>query len=428
MARACDRRSARRVPSCRVRAAAATHSAVARSCAGYGSSVATIRSRQRMGGEQHPGRGRACAASLARTSAATNSTNAGSVAQLSISVTAMSCSRGRGRQSIEVLADRERRVVRRQHQPDDASKALRRPARSTDCSMNGAACFMPSMTWYPPGAMRRARPASHVVAPRCVAPTARSRRSPRSERSVRRAARRSAVGRAGCRCSTARCRRASAACRTPISITAVRGLGHRAVRSLTWSTTALQHAGIGVGLHAVAEVEDVAGMRPTIGIRLSASTASVPASAVSAPASTSAGSRLPCTTRSAPMRRRASVIDVRQSSPSTRGACGVHRLEEVITADAEVDPGALGVAAGERCEDRGGMGQHERVVVGAAQRTGPRVEQLERSRTVIELAARSTRSACCVKPLHQPVPQRRSRCASAAWCVRRCGSGRPSMR
>ena len=31
----------------------------------------------------------------------------------------------RGRESIEVLTDRERRVVRRQHQPDDAPEALR---------------------------------------------------------------------------------------------------------------------------------------------------------------------------------------------------------------------------------------------------------------------------------------------------------------
>ena len=90
------------------------------------------------------------------------------------------------------------------------------------------------------------------------------------------------------------------------------------------------------------------------------------------PASTSAGSRLPCTTRSAPRRRRASLIDVRQSSPSTCRPGGAHRLEQVVAADAEVDAGHTGMACGERGEDRCRVGQHEAVVVGRGSARRPR--------------------------------------------------------
>ena len=184
------------------------------------------------------------------------------------------------------------------------------------------------------------------------------------------------------------------------------GLAHRVVCVPDAIDDCLEHVGIGVRLHAVAEVEDVARMRLPSTEPLSASTASVPATATSTPASTSAGSRLPCTTRSAPIRRRASVIDVRQSRPSTLGPGGVHRLEQVVAADAEVDARHAGVTGGERGEHRGGVGEHERVVVGAAERAGPRVEQLEGAGAVVELAG-DRRSRMLDEALHQLVPQHR---------------------
>ena len=67
-------------------AAAATASAVARSSSGYGSPASMIRCGQRVGGEQHLGV-RPASRRAARTSPARNSTNAGSVAQLSMPTT-----------------------------------------------------------------------------------------------------------------------------------------------------------------------------------------------------------------------------------------------------------------------------------------------------------------------------------------------------
>ena len=59
------------------------------------------------------------AASRRRTSAARNSTNAGSVAQLSMRDDVDAARRGRGACAFEVLADRSRRVVGGHHQGDD---------------------------------------------------------------------------------------------------------------------------------------------------------------------------------------------------------------------------------------------------------------------------------------------------------------------
>ena len=64
------------------------------------------------------------AASRRRTSAARKSTNAGSVAQLSMRDDVDAVRRGRGACAFEVLADRARRVVRGQHQGDDPFDAL----------------------------------------------------------------------------------------------------------------------------------------------------------------------------------------------------------------------------------------------------------------------------------------------------------------
>ena len=75
-----------------------------------------------------------------------------------------------------------------------------------------------------------------------------------------------------------------------------------------------EHIGVGAGMNAVPEVEDVTRPAGVVGEHVA-----VPASASSAPASTSAGSRLPCTPIRSPKRLRASEIDVRQSSPIMLG-------------------------------------------------------------------------------------------------------------
>src|SRR6478672_10043229 len=95
---------------------------------------------------------------------------------------------------------------------------------------------------------------------------------------------------------------------------------------------------------------------------LSASTAAVPASATSRPASTSAGSRLPWIATLGPRRVRASVSVVRQSSPITLGP-------------AEVGEHATRV------------GEHETLVVRRRQGAGPRVEDLEGAGAGVELQA-----------------------------------------
>ena len=127
-------------------------------------------------------------------------------------------------------------------------------------------------------------------------------------------------------------------------------------------STRLQHAGSAFGLHAVAEVEDVARVvRPP---RCRRARRRCRPSAM-CPASTSAGSRLPCTTRSAPSRARAAVIEVRQSRPSTSG----RRRASTRAGDrSRCRSGSRPRRGGWRParEHGGGVGQHERVVVGAA--------------------------------------------------------------
>ena len=95
------------------------------------------------------------------------------------------------------------------------------------------------------------------------------------------------------------------------------------------------------------------------------------------PASTSAGSRLPWTTRSSPRRWRASAIGVRQSRPSTVGPASSIEREQVVAADAEVDRRGVRVAPAEFTEHVSRVRQHVAVVVASAQRSRPRVEELE---------------------------------------------------
>jgi hypothetical protein len=58
----------------------------------------------------------------------------------------------------------------------------------------------------------------------------------------------------------------------------------------------------------------------------------------------------------------------------------------MIAADAEVDSCHMGMACCDRGEDSRRVRQDECVVVRAAERPGPRVEQLERAGTIVELA------------------------------------------
>ena len=95
-------------------------------------------------------------------------------------------------------------------------------------------------------------------------------------------------------------------------------------------------------------------------------------------ASSSAGSRLPCTTAPGPSRRAASSSGTRQSTPTTSAPAARIDVEQLAGADAEVDPRHAGV--GERVEDRAAVRQHVTLVVGRGQRAGPRVEQLDRRR------------------------------------------------
>ena len=57
---------------------------------------------------------------------------------------------------------------------------------------------------------------------------------------------------------------------------------------------------------------------------------------------------------------------------------GVHRFEEMVAADPEMDPGRTGVELGELGEHPPRVREHEPVVVAAGECTRPRVEELER--------------------------------------------------
>ena len=200
--------------------------------------------------------------------------------------------------------------------------------------------------------------------------------------------------------------------------------GTSRVRSCTCSTIAGEHAGIGLGLHAVAEVEDVAGVAAVVGEHRVGRRRARP----SRPASTSAGSRLPCTT-SVGAEPAAGVVDRRAPvEPEHVGpaACiGRAGGRSRCRSGCRAPPGWRAASS---ANTRRRVGQHEAVVVGAGQRAGPRVEQLERLGPGGRAGRRSNvdgdrrpagRSARATAP---------RRCASAPWCARRCATGRPSIR
>ena len=101
----------------------------------------------------------------------------------------------------------------------------------------------------------------------------------------------------------------------------------------------------------------------------------------------------------------AGVGDGRAPVEPEHGRTGrVHRLEEMVATDAEVDRGSVRVAGAEFVEHPSGMWQHVPVVVAAAERTGPRVEQLEGAGAVAELGV-DERDGRFAEPVHQVVPQ-----------------------
>ena len=132
----------------------------------------------------------------------------------------------------------------------------------------------------------------------------------------------SACGRRGCRCSSARCRRGRSPCRRPSRARRSGRLSDRCTRVdsssvLAWtrSTSRASVSGGVVGQHAVAQVEDVAVAAPGA----LAAPARPCARPTSHGASSTAGSRLPCTATLAepPTRCHASSSGVRQSMPIT---------------------------------------------------------------------------------------------------------------
>ena len=108
-------------------------------------------------------------------------------------------------------------------------------------------------------------------------------------------------------------------------------------------------------------------------------TSSAAANRRSAGPSSSVGSRLPCTARSWPTTRprlveRLPPVERRSTSPPASARSG--RI--AVGADAEVDQRHAGVA--QRGEDAARVRQRELAVVAAAERAGPRVEDLQRLR------------------------------------------------
>ncbi len=119
------------------------------------------------------------------------------------------------------------------------------------------------------------------------------------------------------------------------------------MRSLTRSTTACKHAGIGVGRNTVTEVEDVPGVLAVVGQhRVGRGERHVGAGQHERRIEIALHHQIgthapPCIgDRGAPV------------EPEHGGPGGVHRLEEVVAADAEVDGGHAGMAGGQRGEDR----------------------------------------------------------------------------
>ena len=279
-----------------------------------------------------------------------------------------------------VLADAGPAVVRREHEADDRRRRRRPASVATASSMNGARVLLAEHDAVAPspsagseprplrlGACGERRDAADGVVPPAQVGQLLGRR---------------AAGRGGCACSTPRRRRATPACRTP-SRRRRRVTTCTVPSSCTSATTSRQHAGVGLGQHAVAEVEDVAGWPP-----FSASTAR----ARRRPPATGRGTRpgrgcpaAPCPAR--PVRGRAerrAPVDA-----DDLGAGLAHEAEQLAGVHAEVDAGHAEV--GQPANTRRAGGQHEPAVVGGRERAGPAVEELHGAGAGLDLRARATR-------------------------------------
>ncbi len=166
----------------------------------------------------------------------------------------------------------------------------------------------------------------------------------------------------------------------------------------------LQDAGVGVGVDAVAEVEDVAGVLGPVGVLV------VPQHVLGALDRRSE-------TREHECRIEVALHDevVAESASGVGDPCApvqtdhrragaVHRLQEMVAADAEVDAGGVRVPAAQLAEHVAGMGEHVAVVVASAQRPGPGVEQLERGGTMGELGI-DERDRRLGEAFHHVVPE-----------------------
>ena len=93
----------------------------------------------------------------------------------------------------------------------------------------------------------------------------------------------------------------------------------------------------------------------------------------------------------------------------------------MIATDSEVDAGDIGVAIDQFGKDPLGVREHEALVVGFAQRTSPRVEQLEGASAMFELCVNEGDSARG-EPIHQIAKEHRvgvHHCLGVAVVLRR---------
>ena len=166
----------------------------------------------------------------------------------------------------------------------------------------------------------------------------------------------------------------------------------------------LEHAGVGLGVDAVAEVEDVAGMLGAVREFV------VTQHLLGALERRLVAGEHQCRIEVAlhddvVAETSAGVADPGAPVESHHGGAScVHRFEEVIAADAEVDPRRIGMAPAEFTEHVAGVGEHVAVVVTTAERSCPRIEQLERCGTVRQLGV-DERDRRLGEALHHVVPQ-----------------------
>ena len=150
------------------------------------------------------------------------------------------------------------------------------------------------------------------------------------------------------------------------------GGGCRAASAWTDLDDPCEHAGVGLGQHAVAEVEDVA----RLACRRRRGPWSPPRSPRPTGARQIAGSRLPWTALPGPMRVRATESGTRQSTPTTSAPASAMRPEQLAGPDAEMDPGTPRSRHPLEHLARGRKG--ERRVVAGDERARPAVEELDR--------------------------------------------------